>query len=228
MDKYYSKDVITGSIVSHQTYGDMMRFNPHWHCIIMEGGIDDKNDFYHIKIKDSVSLTETFRRRVIKLFVDKELLNKDFAKQLLTWKNSGFSIDNSIFLFPYDDKAREGLCQYIPPKHKHLILYYGLYASRTKGKARQDGRYERFGIKKETSPEQDNHYNTDYEEPTNKAGKQAWARLIQKVYEVDPLICLKCGSEMRIVAIIMDKNEIDKIVKHLDKKRSPPEAKMVS
>jgi hypothetical protein len=44
------KDVITGSIVSHQTYGDMLRFNPHWHCQILEGGIDCKNDFYHVNI----------------------------------------------------------------------------------------------------------------------------------------------------------------------------------
>jgi Putative transposase len=180
-------------------------------------------------------------------------------------------------LFPYNDKARESLCQYIarhpaslqkityepikkkvlyhtkyndywkenlklftaldfiaeltqhiPPKHKHLIRYYGLYASRTKGKSRQDGRYEKFGIKKGTSPGQNEQDNTDYEEPTNKAGKQAWARLIKKVYEVDPFICPKCSSEMRIVAVIMDKNEIQKIIKHLDKKRAPPEEKKVS
>ena len=72
-----------------------------------------KNDFYHVNIKNTAGLTETFRRQVIKLFVDKKLLNKDFAKQLLTWRNSGFSVDNSVFLFPYADQARESLCQYI-------------------------------------------------------------------------------------------------------------------
>ena len=106
------KNVTTGSIISHQTYGEMIRFNSHWHCIIMEGGIDKNNGFYHVKIKDITELTETFRKAVIKLFVDKELLNKDFAIQLLNWTNSGFSIDNSVFLFPRDNKARESLCQY--------------------------------------------------------------------------------------------------------------------
>jgi len=33
------------------------------------------------------------------------------------------------------------LTLHIPPKHKHLIRYYGLYSSRTKGKAAQVGRY---------------------------------------------------------------------------------------
>jgi hypothetical protein len=47
--EYYAepcdKKVATGSIVSHQTYSDMLRFNPHWHCIIMEGGLTENNDF---------------------------------------------------------------------------------------------------------------------------------------------------------------------------------------
>jgi hypothetical protein len=86
---------------SNSGYFERLCFNPHWHCIILEGGIDDKNDFYHVNIKDTAGLTQIFRRQVIKLFVDRKLLNKEFAKQLLTWKNSGFSVDNSVFLFPY-------------------------------------------------------------------------------------------------------------------------------
>jgi hypothetical protein len=31
--------------------------------------------------------------------------------------------------------------------------------------------------------------------------RSAWARLIAKVYEVDPLICPRCGSEMDAKAI---------------------------
>ena len=39
---YFYKEVVhkplrTGLIVSHQTFGDMLRFNPHWLCIILEG-----------------------------------------------------------------------------------------------------------------------------------------------------------------------------------------------
>jgi hypothetical protein len=33
-----------------------------------------------------------------------------------------------------------------------------------------------------------------------RASRRSWARLIQKVYEVDPLICPKYGSEMKIIA----------------------------
>ncbi len=36
------------------------------------------------------------------------------------------------------------------------------------------------------------------ETATHKKSNQTWARLIQKVYEMDPLICPRCGSEMKI------------------------------
>ena len=62
----------------------------------------------------------------------------------------------------------------------------------------------------------------DNKEMSDKASKQAWARLIQKVYEVDPLICPNCGSEMRIVAIIQDKKSIKKIITCLNKKNKAP------
>ena len=277
-NKCTGKKIITGSIISCQSYGDMMRHNPHWHCIIMEGGLTDNNDFYHIPVKDIESLTETFRKAVINLFVKKELLNKEFVEQVLSWKHSGFSVDNSIFLFPHDDNARERLCQYIvrhpvslqkityestkkkvfyhtkyneywgenvklfkasdfiaeltqhiPPKHKHLIRYYGLYSSRTKGKAKQVGRYEKFGIKVNASDETALTDTEDYKEVMDSKGsKRAWARLIQKIYEIDPFICPLCESEMKIIAVIQDKSAIEKIISHLEKKRAPPEEMLVS
>ncbi|MBN2442405.1 MAG: hypothetical protein JXJ04_13710 [Spirochaetales bacterium] len=37
----------------------------------------------------------------------------DFARNLLSWKNSGLSIDNSVRLFSSNYKAKEALAQYI-------------------------------------------------------------------------------------------------------------------
>lgn len=42
-----------------------------------------------------------------------------------------------------------------------------------------------------------------------------WARLIQKIYEVDPLTCPKCQGLMRIISIIEDQEVINKILGHL-------------
>jgi len=61
----------TGIIVSYQPFGDLLRFNPHYHCIVLEGGIDETGSFHHIPLQDTSNLTEVFRRRVIQLFVKK-------------------------------------------------------------------------------------------------------------------------------------------------------------
>jgi hypothetical protein len=49
------------------------------------------------------------------------------------------------------------------------------------------------------------------------ARKQAWARLLAKVYEIDTLVCPKCGSEMKVIAVIQDPVEIRDILAHLVK-----------
>ncbi len=59
--------------------------------------------------------------------------------------------------------------------------------------------------------------------------RQRWAQLIKRVYEVDPLVCEKCGSRMRIISVILDPDVIKHILSHLQAKgvapgRRPPEA----
>ena len=43
----------------------------------------------------------------------------------------------------------------------------------------------------------------DTDEPTRRA-RLSWAKLIRRVYEVDPLLCPFCGAEMKILAFILD------------------------
>jgi hypothetical protein len=40
----------------------------------------------------------------------------------------------------------------LPPKLKYLIRYYDLYSGRGKGKSRQTGRDEKFGVMKDEKP----------------------------------------------------------------------------
>jgi hypothetical protein len=42
-----------------------------------------------------------------------------------------------------------------------------------------------------------------------------WARLIARVYQVDPLLCTRCGQRMRIVAFVNDAFAIRRILDHL-------------
>ena len=64
---------------------------------------------------------------------------------------------------------------------------------------------------------------SEAEEVDSPEYKQAWARLLAKVYEVDPFVCPRCGSEMKVIAVIQDSEEIKKILAHLVKVgRAPP------
>ena len=42
-----------------------------------------------------------------------------------------------------------------------------------------------------------------------------WRELIKKVWEADPLLCTKCAREMRIVALINERDVIERILRHL-------------
>ena len=129
VNDYYSSatkiDLKSAAVVSHQTYGDILRHNPHWHCIILEGGIDENNSFHYLPITDTSKLTEVFRQRVIKYFVYKGLLESSFARKLLSWKHSGFSVDNSMKIPATSKNARINLSQYIirHPVSLQKILY---------------------------------------------------------------------------------------------------------
>jgi len=72
----------------------------------------------------------------------------------------------------------------------------------------------------------------------SKLRKQSWARLLQKVYEVDPFVCPRCHGSMSVVAIIEDPKELTKIIEWVSQQerdqqvtvcaRSPPHLELVS
>ncbi len=51
---------------------------------------------------------------------------------------------------------------------------------------------------------------------SRKNFRKNWARLVQKIYNVNPLKCPKCQGDMRIISWIEDKEVIKKILKHLN------------
>ena len=96
------------------------------------------------------------------------------------------------------------LTQHIPPRRLQLIRRYGLYAYRTKGRwAKMPWIAERApdGCKAtHRSSAGDDHLGLEPlsdgdEEVGANPRNRAWARLLAKVYEVDPFVCPKCGAD---------------------------------
>jgi hypothetical protein len=52
--------------------------------------------------------------------------------------------------------------------------------------------------------------------------RAAWARLLAKVYVVDPLRCPRCASQIRVLAVITDAQQIRRILRHLIKTGAAP------
>ena len=93
-----------------------------------------------------------------------------------------------------------------PGPGEHRTLFYSYYANRVRGdRAAEEPREGKVE-----------------EEPAKKRRCAAsWARLIAKVFHVDPLTCRKCGGKLKIVAYLHDQVAIQQILAHLG--LGPPE-----
>jgi hypothetical protein len=81
------------------------------------------------------------------------------------------------------------------------IRYYGLYANAHRGKIKKAS-LEAFPLRM-------------LEEELRPIPSKGWAEMIRKVYEVDPLICPRCGGRMKVIAFLTDYAVVDRIIDHL-------------
>jgi hypothetical protein len=54
------------------------------------------------------------------------------------------------------------------------------------------------------------------EEELPRVASKGWAEMIRKVYEVDPMICPRCGGRMKVVAFLTEHAVVDRIIRHLE------------
>ncbi|MDI6775970.1 MAG: hypothetical protein QMD03_01820 [Syntrophales bacterium] len=107
------------------------------------------------------------------------------------------------------------MCSHIPNRGEQMVRYYGYYSNVSCGKRQKKGHDDTIPCILEP-------------QGNEKAFRKNWARLIQKIYEVDPLVCPKCQGTMRIISFIEDRAVIRAILKHLGlwlvRARPPPQA----
>lgn len=110
---------------------------------------------------------------------------------------------------------------HIPAPHEQMVRYYGRYANASRGKRRPPTRTGSLPSPRGQPGEADSPA-----ERFARRRRRNWARLLKKIYEVDPLRCPRCGNPMHIVAWIEGAAVIRKILQHLGlwerSPRSPP------
>lgn len=111
------------------------------------------------------------------------------------------------------------MCSHVPNRGEQMVRYYGWYSNVCRGKRQKektDAVIPAIIEAYETSP----------------AKRKAWARLIQKIYEVDPLTCPKCKGSMKILSFIDQPEVIKAILQHIGlwerESRPPPKTKASS
>jgi len=234
-----------GVIASIQTFGARINLHVHLHFLVTEGGVDETGVFYKIPRIDDSRLAEIFAREVLAMLVRKELLSPEWAERILSWPHSGFNVHSLVraktkpeaervgkymirpllalerlsFLeqegkvaYRYGQAARETetmdylefiarVTAHIPDKGQVMVRYYGLYANAHRGKVK----------KASLSPAA----LRIVEEELRRLPSKGWAAMIRKVYEVDPMVCPKCGSRMKVVAFLAEVAVVDRIIDHL-------------
>jgi hypothetical protein len=115
------------------------------------------------------------------------------------------------------------MCSHVPNKGEQMVRYYGFYSNVSRGKRKKQDQDEL--ITSILEPVEDPDFSGD---GSSKEHRKNWARLIQKIYETDPLCCPKCSGKMKVISVIEDSEIVKKILKHLglwdQKVRPPPKA----
>ena len=102
------------------------------------------------------------------------------------------------------------ITDHIPDPGRHCQRFYGAYSNRARA-ARSSAVDETAGSAAEAGAEKDN---SDFA----REARSTWARLLRKIFEVDPLVC-KCGARMQIVSIITEPRVVDRILRHRESER---------
>jgi len=172
-------------------------------------------------------------------------LSPEWAERILSWRHSGFNVHSRVrartkteaervgkymirpllslerlsldekqakVCYRYGKDAEEvermdslefiaRVTSHIPDKGQVTVRYYGLYANAYRGKVKK--------ASLAVSPLR------IVEEELRPVPSKGWATMIRKVYEVDPMLCPRCGGRMKVVAFLTEHAVVDRIIDHL-------------
>ena len=103
--------------------------------------------------------------------------------------------------------------RHIPDKGAQIVKYYGWYSNKARGQR------ARNAVGRAGPPGPPSSAESAVADPQSKIRKKipsrTWRELIKKIWNTDPLLCPKCGGEMRLISLIEDRQVIEDILRHL-------------
>ena len=152
------------------------------------------------------------RHKVLRMLLVKGKMSPEIIRIMDRWRHSGFNVYRGPRILPREKKSLERLAAmgtHVPARGQQSVRYYGFLSNAARGKRRklqEEGQREEAPMPTVLEPEV----------TAEGFGKNsAWARFIQKVYEVDPLECPRCSARMRVISFITDPAVVRRILEHL-------------
>ncbi|MDZ4661088.1 MAG: transposase [Pseudomonadota bacterium] len=106
----------------------------------------------------------------------------------------------------------EKLASLVPPPRMHIIRYHGVFAPNSKARPK-------IVVKNKTP---NDVLDKTEPKPPASARQISWGRLMKRVFQIDVTTCGNCGGDAKIIAAILEKKIIEKILTHLGLETSPP------
>jgi len=123
------------------------------------------------------------------------------------------------------------LAELIPPPWINMVRYYGALAPNAKIREQVvmlSGPSEALRQRLQQSAEEmglDHHEDTldsktgsakEKKDEARKRASKTWAVLMARIFEFLPLICPRCGHEMKMVGFIVESENVRKVLEHLE------------
>ncbi len=102
-----------GVVAVPQTFGSVLNVHPHAHCLASRGVWDEKGQWLPVPYIDTNVAEKLFAHKIFRLLKSKDLLSDARMNLLLSFRNSGFSVDTSPTVWPQDTQGLERLCRYL-------------------------------------------------------------------------------------------------------------------
>ena len=94
---------------------------------------------------------------------------------------------------------------HIPDPGQHTRRSYGAYSNRSR---------VTVPVTQDFSGSAAHSSTDDDDSEFTRETRRSWARLLRKIFEVDPMLC-SCGAEMKTISIITEPRVVDRILRHL-------------
>ena len=256
-----------GAISFIQNFGNTLNVHPHFHILVADGIFSEESEdilFHEVRLTpdDIADTQDSIKKRVLKFFCRRGWFDQDTVEKMLSYENSGFSLDASVRTEASDRGGLERLIRYcarppfasenlrrngqwliyrlpkpsktvqtfiqlqplefiervsafIPYPRRHRRHYHGVFAPNSPLRKKVAANTQKRRVQAKL----------DLQGTVVKVEKISftWAKLLARIYEVNPLICASCGKEIKIITFVTHSSQIWSILKGIGWPTNIPE-----